>query len=67
MQTHKNNFRRCESNETDKGLEDVFSRIFFIRSTQQLFDRIAGANLDPVNLRIQLTEAETLDDDEEDI
>lgn len=38
-----------------------------ITSLQQFFDLITGANLDPVNLRIQLTEAETLDDDEEDI
>lgn len=34
---------------------------------QQFFDLVAGAKLDPVNLLIQVTEAELLDDDEEDI
>lgn len=34
---------------------------------QQLFDLVAGAKLDPVNLLVEVTEAEMLDDDEEDI
>lgn len=36
-------------------------------SLQQFFDLVAGAKLDPVHLHIQVQEAESLDEDEEDI
>ena len=57
----------CDSTAGDVPYHTFTQGDLSTTTLKQFFDLVAGAKLDPVKLRIQLTEAETVDDDEEDI